>query len=80
MKEQVKRFFALGARLLADDGREHAVPQELFCRVCFVEGDHAQFSGEPERRYGTAPAVDAAGSKKQRIGLRIFFNSRRVCS
>ncbi len=55
MKEQVKRFFALGARLLADDGREHAVPQELFCRVCFVEGDHAQFSGEPERRYGTAP-------------------------
>lgn len=80
MKEQVKRFFALGARLLADDGREHAVPQELFCRVCFVEGDHAQFSGEPERRYGTAPAVDAVNGKNSALVLGYSFNSRRVCS
>lgn len=73
VKEQIKRLFALYARLLTDDGGQDAIPQELLRRLSLVKGDHAKLPRKPEGCYGTAAAIYAAGGEKQRIDFGVFI-------
>ena len=75
VKEQIKRLFALYARLLTDDGGQDAIPQELLRRLSLVKGDHAKLPRKPEGCYGTPPAA-----KNSALISGCSFKRRAVCS